>query len=118
MHLYDLTCHNTDTEFFHVKRFGFEAKEVAILAHWGLMREAQNEDTSKRTSGYWKITEAGIDFVELRIHVPLYVMIHINNVIGFAGDAVSMQDCLEHKNRFDYLELMTGIRSGDSPATA
>jgi hypothetical protein len=117
LRLYDLTQHNPDTEFFHVKRFGFEAKEVALLAHWGLMLEAQNEDTSKRTSGYWKITESGIDFVRLRFFVPLYIVIHLNNLVGFAGAAVSIQDCLERNNSFDYLELMDGIRSGTSPTT-
>lgn len=79
--------------------------DFAKLALWGLIEE-KPKDTSedKRTSGYWKITHKGIDFVLGKVSLPSHVRIYDGKVFGFKGDKVLVTDCLG--KRFSYTELM------------
>ena len=76
----------------------------ARLRRWGLIEEAINEDTKKRTSGLWRITARGREFVDNKILVPKYVLIYNGTVFGFEGGMVSIRGCLG--NKFNYEELM------------
>lgn len=79
--------------------------DFAKLSYWGLIEEKpKGQDEDKRTSGYWKITQKGIDFVQAKLQIPSHVRIYDGKVFGFTGDKVLVTDCLG--NRFSYAELM------------
>lgn len=79
--------------------------DFAKLVYWGLIEEqpkAPNKDT--RTSGYWRITEQGDDFVNRRVRVQKYVRVFDSRVYGFEGELADIAECLS--NAFSYQELM------------
>lgn len=80
--------------------------DFAKLVHYGLLEQQPNEeDKSKRTSGYWKPTQKANDFVHKRIRLPEYVQLYDNFVQGFAAKQVDIEHCLGQQ--FDYSELMS-----------
>lgn len=84
--------------------------DFAKLALWGLIEEMpKRECEDKRTSGYWKITQKGIDFVQAKLQITSHVRIYDGKVFGFTGDKVLVSDCLG--KRFSYAELMGHLPS-------
>lgn len=81
------------------------SRELAKLAHWGLLVDKKNKDTKKRTSGLWKPTLTGVDFAYDRIEIPKYVYLYDNTVMGISPETVVIQDALGDK--FDYGDLMS-----------
>ena len=74
---------------------------------WGLIEEKPkdiNKDT--RTSGYWRITSKGIQFVEGTIRIPAKVKIFDSRVFGFSEETLCIKEAL--KKGYSYEELMTG----------
>jgi hypothetical protein len=103
--LYKLGQSYSFENWFHVTQiFKRHPGDFAKLSHWGLIEESPPLDTAARTSGMWRITDQGADFVEGKIHVPQYVYIFNQKFLGFDGDDVTVHDCLNVK--FDYTELM------------
>jgi hypothetical protein len=78
----------------------------AKLAHWGFIEQAENEDGSKKTSGVWRPTQKGVDFVSCRIQVPSHVHLLLNTVVGWSERQVYVYEMLSA--RFDYQKLMRG----------
>lgn len=78
--------------------------DFAKMTHWGLIDQMANDDTSKRTSGYWRPTQAGIDFINLRTSVPKQVKLYLNEPIGFSPEVTNVVEALGDK--FDYRGLM------------
>lgn len=79
----------------------------AKLAGWGLIEEQPKDasEKTKRTSGFWRITEAGKNFVEKRTKVPRYMYVYDDKILGFSeAEVVGILDCL--KEKFNYEELM------------
>lgn len=74
------------------------------LVHWGLVMRMGNDDPTKKSSGYWKPTQLGIDFVMQRVKVPSHVYLYNNTVDGWSETSVAIRECLGVK--FDYSELM------------
>lgn len=81
--------------------------DFAKLIYWGLVEEQpkEPEDTTTRTSGMWKITQKGIDFVEKKIKLYSHVHIYDGRFLGLTGDEVTIIDVLGKK--FNYEELMS-----------
>lgn len=79
-------------------------KNFCILKHWGLIKEVTNEDTKKRSSGFWNITKTGTNFVLGKIRIPQTVEVYNNKVLDISDEVVTIQDCLGKE--FDYQELM------------
>jgi hypothetical protein len=116
MRLYKLTKYESgqnagsDAAYFHVDdRIKIPNKlggGWAKLRHWGLIEEMPKDpdDTTKRTSGYWKITLKGISFVDMRTTVPEYVKLYNGRSHGYDGDLVGFNHCLG--SGFDYIELL------------
>lgn len=93
--------------FHHIKTTGNPAAgggDFAKLRFWGLIEEYVNDDPTKRTSGYWRITDKGRQFVQRKITVSKYVLIYNKEFYGFQGAQVFIDDCLG--KRFNYTELM------------
>lgn len=80
------------------------------LRYWGFIEEKSHdrkEHPEKRSSGYWRITPDGLEFVNLRIKAQKYAHVYQGKVIDFSGDMVSILKCLGDK--FNYSELMGGF---------
>lgn len=80
--------------------------DFAKLIYWGLVEEQQKdeEDTVSRTSGMWKITQKGIDFVNKKTKLYSHVLIYDGRFLGLSGNEVDIKDVLGKK--FNYEELM------------
>jgi hypothetical protein len=78
--------------------------DFAKLLYWGLVEEAVNTSTNKRTSGMWRITPKGYDFVLNKLAIPKYALVYNGKFLGFEGDSVTIEDCLG--TNFNYRELM------------
>lgn len=78
--------------------------EFALLRYWGLIKEARNDRSDKRTSGKWFITAKGCEFVKNNLQVPAYLFIYNNEPIGFSDEMTTIKEALTSK--FDYRELM------------
>ena len=99
-------------EFFHrskfIKTVYYSCGDWAKLRHWGLISEKQNEDSSKKSSGEWRITEKGIDFVMGKIKVPSHIYIYNKETYNLVGapesENIGVVEALG--NKFNYPELM------------
>lgn len=97
--------------YFHISDIESMRKsgggDFAKLVYWGLVEEAPAELAMpiQRTSGYWKITGKGAQFVEELITVPEYVEVFNKRALRISGKPIGIQDALGAG--FNYSELMT-----------
>lgn len=91
-------------EFIHSKNFvvGTGVGDLTKAKYFGLLESAHNEDETKKTSGLWRLTDEGIDFVLGR----KFVLIYNDTVQGFSQEQVSIEQSLG--SEFDYQQLMRG----------
>lgn len=102
--LYKLT-ESSDEQYHHISHFSRDrGGAFAKLVHWGLAESQINEDTSKRTSGMWAITEKGKRFVQCDIEVPQYAYLYNSECKAMSPNTVDVTEALGTK--FDYAELM------------
>lgn len=80
---------------------------LAKAVHWGLIEAKPNDDSAKRTSGYWQPTQKGRDLVHGLILVPKHVYLLHNTVHGFSMETTTIKKALGDK--FDYAELMRSV---------
>jgi hypothetical protein len=79
--------------------------EMGKLVHWGLIEARPGEgDSGGRTSGYWRPTKHGVEFVNRTASVYRTVVLLDNVVEGFEGEEVKIDNVMG--DRFDYRELM------------
>lgn len=108
--MYKITSNNPNKDFFHVEDDLDMSIKVggswAKLRWWGLIEEQPKDkkDTVKRTSGKWRITEKGKDFVQNRISIQKYVKLYNMECHGFVGADITIKNSLSDK--FNYVELM------------
>ena len=110
--LYRTGLGEPDRRFFHIgewptseDRF-LSAGDAAKLRYWELIAEKPKDpnDTTRRTSGYWRITERGIAFVCGELRVPAHVFLFDGRVQGWDEETITIRDALG-KN-FNYAKLM------------
>ncbi len=83
---------------------------IGTLVHWGFVEGKENWDDLKRKhSGQWRITTAGVDFVEGLSSTKKYVFLVFNVCDGFGGGEVWFKD-LFNENDFDYADVMQPIK--------
>lgn len=82
-----------------------ELGDFAKFVYWDLVAEQPSirDDGSTRT-GFWKITPAGVAFVEGTLTIAKYARVYDGRCLGLAGPQVSIRDCLGQK--FNYAALM------------
>ncbi len=113
--LYNLDFYKPSREWWHIsseiKAPHSVGGNFAKLSYWGLIEQRPKkagEKSSKRTTGMWKITQQGKDFVSLNVTLPKYVKLYNGVSYGLEeGEdkkSLSIMDVLG--NRFDYTELM------------
>jgi hypothetical protein len=106
---------NSDQEYFHIREYAEAQKGKARAPHfaelrfWGLIQRADNDDPAKKSSGYWKITDLGKQFVRGEIKVQSRILVYNNKFQGFSAKSESIDIHQALSNRFDYSELM-GIK--------
>lgn len=83
------------------------AGDFSKMEYWGLiardMAHVQGDD-GKRTSGMWKITQIGAEFIEGKALVAQYAFVYNGQLLELAGPMVSIQTALG--NQFDYRHIM------------
>jgi hypothetical protein len=83
-------------------------REMGKLVHFGLaVIKGHDGDSKKKTSGLWRPTDKGIDFVFDRVRVPRRVYLYDNKAVGSDDEMTSIREALGDK--FDYGELMGGM---------
>jgi len=80
------------------------SNEISRLSLWGLVKEKPLSGDDKKSSGMYRITNDGEDFVRGKTEVPSHVFL-VNNVVeGFSEGTISIRESLGDK--FSYSELM------------
>ncbi len=83
-------------------------RETSRLKHWGMIEQKYHKpDEKKRTSGVWRITATGIEFIEGRSHVPRTKHVFDDVVIWQSDELTSFAQALG--DAFDYLEVLRGV---------
>lgn len=82
--------------------------DYAKLRFWGLIESKDKRTLDDNASGYWRLTNDGMRFVDCAgvTTVSQYVYVYENRKVGEAGPQVSIIDVLG--TDFDYQELMHG----------
>jgi hypothetical protein len=106
--LFAATIDNPRAEWFHVRDFleetGHKASsDGSYLAHWKLV-EPKPLRPGSPSSGFWRITQAGMEFARGNITVASHAFIFNGRCDGFASTQISIHKALD--NKFDYAELM------------
>jgi hypothetical protein len=92
------------SEWVTVRESPVRGGDYAKLALWGLVEQKSNDDETKRTSGVWRITKLGRDFVDGHRFIPSHVMLYNNTIHGWSRACTTIRHALGE--RFDYAELM------------
>jgi len=111
--LYRRFKEDPELEWLHVPTFlngkGVAARggDWAKLTHWGVLEALQrSRDNEAAGVGYYRVTDKGRSFVEIRSSLPSAAFLYDGRVQGFSEDMVTIVETLE--KRFDYTELMRG----------
>ena len=78
---------------------------ISVYAHprqWGLIEKKISDSEKKKSSGMWRITQKGIDFVEGRIAIPDAIFVYLNEVQGVSETRVKIAEVIEN---FDYSKI-------------
>lgn len=100
---------NTRSEFVHLSkkapRHILTDNQVGKLARfWGFAAAKPNDDDPKKLrSGWYRITEQGVAFIEGRIRANAFCLEYHKEVYAWSPGTVSMSDAL--RKPFDYREL-------------
>lgn len=79
--------------------------DFAKLKYWGLIEQKPKDPKeNKRTSGYWRITQRGVQFVLGQRTEHERVLIFNKKNLGLTGDKIDIKQALG--GRFNYNELM------------
>lgn len=80
------------------------ASDFSKARWWGLIEqmEGTRDDGSPR-NGFWRLTPKGRKFVERKERVVKYALEFKSEPMGFAGEMVSIDDCLGDRFRYEDL---------------
>lgn len=96
----------TKQPWVHHTKVDSRGGDFAKLRHWGLIKEMPNFSHEKRTSGFWKITPKGMDFLWNRVSVPTYVYIKNNKIMEWSKQKTNIKETMGKD--FNYADLMKG----------
>lgn len=95
--------------FIDIKSISVRGGDYAKTRYYGFVehKEKDPSDISKRTSGRWRLTEKGLEFVMGMSRVPTHMFIYDQKFLGF--DEKKTTDIKEVLGKdFNYDELMNG----------
>ena len=78
------------------------SNQHTILKHWGFVEPKPHPSGKKKDSGWWRITNSGLDFLNGK-PVNKYVFLFNDRVLGTDGPEVTFADIFD---LFDYEQLM------------
>ena len=83
-----------------------DSRENSKFLYWEMVEQKPKgeDEKSKRTSGFWKPTPAGIAFARRECSVTKYKFVYVNDVVYEEGPQVTITHALG--DDFDYEELM------------
>jgi len=89
-----------------VKTNTFASSNGTMLIQWGMLLHKAKDprDTKHKTSGLWKPTQRGIDFVYNRVRVPSHLKLYHDVKTGESTTTVNIIEALGES--FHYTELM------------
>jgi len=96
----------TDSKLFKDNMHG---GNFATSRYWGVIeqldREPEEEDI-KRTSGTWRLTNSGLEFIMGRLRLPRHIFTYNGTYLGSSGedDMIDVSNALG--SPFNYSELM------------
>lgn len=99
-----------DGKYIHVedvlrKYKDHSGHDWALLRFWGLIEEIPNEmPSASNSSGMWKITYKGKQFVRNQISIPKRVHLYNNKFFSFSKETTTIVGALGDK--FDYQQLI------------
>lgn len=93
-------------QYIHINDFttAHSNREIGNCKWWGLVERMHNDDPKKKTSGMYRITQKGRDFIEGKVMVRKYALVYNSECLGFEGGSVLVTDC---DKGFNYEELMS-----------
>ena len=97
--------------FWHVPSSGAinGGGDYAKLRYWDLIApQPTNPDPKKRSSGMWRLTDAGHDFAigDITVSAVCYYRQPEGGVLGFEPEQISIQEAVG--KQFNYTKLMQG----------
>lgn len=83
-------------------------REVAKLAHWGLVEEEPTLRPDGGRAGWWRVTPLGVQWIEGDVLMASHAFIYNADLIGMDNrKKITLREAL--KKRFDLEELKRGI---------
>lgn len=91
--------------YIHSDNFitGTVGKDFGIAKHWGLIERESNNDPRKKTTGKWRLTILGLDFIASNADIPKYAYLYNDTLQGVSVTKVSIKECMGQE--FDYSQL-------------
>jgi len=93
--------------FFHVRDFtgGRNSSDFCIVELFGLAAPKPNEnDSTRRTLGFWSLTPLGLDFVRGKAKIPGFLLVEGGKVVEASSDFVSIENSIG--KGFDYSDVL------------
>lgn len=86
-----------DKDLVRIRRYSF-------LKHWGLLIALPGKGEKSKTSGMWKVTEKGEQFLRNKISIPKMILLYNKKLIRIGDEMVSRSDL--RGKPFDFWEMM------------
>ena len=83
------------------------AGDLSKAKYFGLIRAEPENNEAKKSSGYWTLTDAGLQFVKGKLDIPEYALVFDDKVVGVSQDKILISDALR-AGGFNYSELING----------
>jgi hypothetical protein len=81
-----------------------KATNYGIIKHWQVAHTFRGDNTAKRTSGQWSLTEYGKKLVEGSVSIPKYAFTYNKEVYKFSKERITIKGALG--KHFNYAKLM------------
>lgn len=91
--------------WIHYSKMNYHSRDYPYLKSWGLAITRPDPNGRKRTSGEWKPTQMGIDFVFDKIRIPKYIFT-FNGKLTETMESKSISFSESFGEEFDYQKLM------------
>ena len=102
--LISLFRRHEELEWVHYRKCNFTGRDYPYVSLWGLAETNCSDETTKRMSGFWRLTPNGRLFVQGRIRVPSHCYLYNNEALHFSDTWTTIREALGKK--FNYAELM------------
>lgn len=80
------------------------SRSYPALQLWGLIFKSPRLDSDQRSSGLWKVTVKGMEFLKNMLAIPKKVYVYDKEIEGFSSEEIYFRDCFGRN--FRYSEVM------------